>query len=71
MLSDVLAHLDKNKLNQFIQAYANDNEAFREAFLEQCGPKSTKGAGRLKPAEDYVDAIKKAFADTGIKQRGR
>lgn len=71
ILNDVLAHLEKSKLEQFIRGYADGNEAFRTAFLEQCGPKPTKGSARHKPADDYVGIIKRAFADTGIKRRGR
>ena len=70
ILNDILAHTDKNMLDQFIKEYAHNNEDFRDVFMDKFSPKPKSGSTR-KPEEDYVKIIQKAFAANAIKTKDR
>jgi tetratricopeptide (TPR) repeat protein len=71
ILNDMLAHTDKDKLNQFIREYASDNEDFLAVFMERFSPKPKSSATRKQPEEDYVKIIQKAFAGTENRRKSR
>lgn len=70
ILNDILAHTTKSKLDQFIREYAHDNDDFQAFFMEKFSPKP-KSDSRMKPSEDYVETIQKAFIKSGIKSYSR
>lgn len=70
ILNDILAHTAKSKLDQFIREYAHDNENFLAFFMEKFSPKA-KSNSRMKPQEDYMKTIQKAFINSGIKSYSR
>lgn len=72
MLNDILSHTSKEKLDKFIKEYAENDTAFKTAFLAQFSPKPKSNKTKKKPEEDYATIIGKAFSKgSGRSSRGR